>query len=72
MDNVNATQARSELFRLMDEVADNHRPILITGDRHNSVLILETSYLPKLFLFLKIDLVINICQSNFKINFTEL
>jgi prevent-host-death family protein len=44
MDNLNATQARSQLFRLMDEVAENHRPILITGKRNNSVLISQDDW----------------------------
>lgn len=34
-----ASEARANLYRLMDEAAESHQPILISGKRHNSVLI---------------------------------
>ncbi|WP_200866767.1 type II toxin-antitoxin system Phd/YefM family antitoxin [Marinomonas profundimaris] len=36
-----ATEARSNLYRLMDETADSHQPIVITGKRNNAVLVSE-------------------------------
>ena len=34
-----ASEARANLYRLMDQVADTHEPILITGKRRDSVLV---------------------------------
>jgi antitoxin YefM len=34
-----ATQARNKLYALMDEVADSHEPVHITGKRGDSVLL---------------------------------
>jgi len=39
MSNVTASDARANLYRLIDEVAGNHEPVLITGKRANAVLI---------------------------------
>ena len=36
---INATTARTTLFRLMDEVAESHEPVLVTGRRHAVVMI---------------------------------
>jgi antitoxin YefM len=36
---MNATEARKDLFRLIDAVADSHVPVVITGRRHNAVLV---------------------------------
>ena len=41
MKTINATKARTNLFRLMDEAAE---PILITGRRNNAVLLLEEDW----------------------------
>ena len=41
---VNATTARQGLFRLMDETAESHTPILVTGRRTNAVLMSEEDY----------------------------
>ncbi len=38
------TQARSKLYQLMDEAADSHDPIQITGKRSNAVLISEEDW----------------------------
>ena len=35
------TQARSRLYQLLDEAADSHEPIQITGKRSNAVLVSE-------------------------------
>jgi antitoxin YefM len=39
-----ASQARTELYRLLDEVSESHEPILITGKRNNGVLISEEDW----------------------------
>jgi len=41
---LNASQARSEFYRLLDEAASSHEPILITGKRSNGVLISEEDW----------------------------
>ncbi len=38
------TQARSRLYQLLDEAADSHEPIQITGKRSNAVLISEEDW----------------------------
>ncbi len=44
MSSVNATDARARLYRLLDEAAEGHEPILITGRRHNAVLVSEADW----------------------------
>jgi len=44
MTTLNATEARSKLYALMDEAAASHRPIVITGKRGNSVLLAEEDW----------------------------
>jgi prevent-host-death family protein len=44
MNTFTATQARSQLFRLMDEIAENHQPVLITGKRHNAILLSQEDW----------------------------
>ena len=44
MNTINATEARSKLYRLIDEAAENHEPIVITGKRKNAVLISEEDW----------------------------
>ena len=39
-----ASQARANLYRLIDEVADHHEPVVITGKRNNAVLISEEDW----------------------------
>jgi antitoxin YefM len=39
MDVVNSTEARANLYGLIDKTAQSHIPILITGKRHHAVLI---------------------------------
>jgi PHD/YefM family antitoxin component YafN of YafNO toxin-antitoxin module len=36
MTTLNATEARSRLYALIDETSDSHEPILITGKRGNA------------------------------------
>lgn len=44
MDVLSATQARAKLYSLIDETADAHKPVLITGSRNNAVLIAEEDW----------------------------
>jgi len=44
MPTVNATEARSRLYKLLDEIAESHEPVLITGKRGNAVLVSETDW----------------------------
>ena len=41
---MNASDAREKLYRLLDEAAAAHEPILITGPRSNAVLIGEEDW----------------------------
>lgn len=38
------TDARSDLYNLIDEAAESHQPIVITGKRNNAVLISESDW----------------------------
>ncbi len=44
MNTVSATEARSRLYRLIDETAAAHKPVLITGQRTNAVLVSEEDW----------------------------
>jgi prevent-host-death family protein len=44
MNILNATEARSKLYKLIDETALSHQPIVITGKRNNAVLISEEDW----------------------------
>jgi antitoxin YefM len=44
MTTLTATQARANLFKLLDQAADSHKPIQITGRRSNAVLISEEDF----------------------------
>lgn len=39
-----ASDARANLYRLLDETADSHEPIQITGKRNNAILIAEDDW----------------------------
>jgi antitoxin YefM len=39
-----ASEARANWYRLMDQVSELHRPILISGNRSNAVLISEEDW----------------------------
>ena len=41
---LNATEARSKLYSLIDETTDSHQPITITGKRGNAVLVSEEDW----------------------------
>jgi antitoxin YefM len=44
MATLTASQARAKLYKLIDETAASHQPILITGKRGNAVLISEDAW----------------------------
>jgi len=41
---LNATEARSKLYTLIDEAMETHQPIVITGKRGNAVLVSEEDW----------------------------
>ena len=41
---ITASEARANLYRLIDEAASSHRPLLISGKRNNAVLISEEDW----------------------------
>ena len=41
---ITASNARKELYRLMDRAADSHEPVVITGKRNNVVMISEEDW----------------------------
>lgn len=44
MSTLTASEARAKLYRLIDEAAESHEPIKITGKRNNAVLISEEDW----------------------------
>lgn len=44
MKTVPVTQARSNLYKLLDETAQSHEPVLVTGKRANAVLVNEDDW----------------------------
>ena len=44
MSDITATEARSNLYRLIDETAESHQPVVITGKRNNAVLVSEEDW----------------------------
>lgn len=44
MSTLTASEARASLYRLIDETAASHEPVLITGKRRNAVLISEEDW----------------------------
>ena len=44
MDSRTASEARANLYRLIDETANSHEPILITSRRNNAVLLSEEDW----------------------------
>jgi prevent-host-death family protein len=44
MPTVTATEARAKLYRLIDQAASSHEPIIITGKRANAVLVSEDDW----------------------------
>lgn len=44
MNTISVTEARAKLYRLIDETAAAHEPVLITGQRTNAVLVSEEDW----------------------------
>jgi prevent-host-death family protein len=44
MKTLTVTQARKEIYKLLDETAESHEPIQITGKRSNAVLVCEDDW----------------------------
>ncbi len=44
MTTLNATEARAKLYHLIDETAQTHQPITITGKRGNAILLSEADW----------------------------
>jgi len=44
MTTLTATEARKQLYTLLDDVADSHSPIQIAGKRHSAILIAEDDW----------------------------
>ena len=44
MATLTASEARAQLYRLIDQVAESHEPTLISGKRNNAVLLSEEDW----------------------------
>lgn len=44
MDTLTVTQARSNLYKLIEKIDEDHHPMLIVGKKSNAVLIGETDW----------------------------
>jgi len=44
MSTITASEARASLYRLIDQAAESHKPIMISGKRTNAVLISEEDW----------------------------
>jgi len=44
MTTLTATEARAGLYRLIDQAAETHKPVMISGKRANAVLISEEDW----------------------------
>ena len=44
MSTLTASEARAKLYRLIDQVAESHKPIKITGKRNSAVLVSEEDW----------------------------
>ena len=44
MTTISATEARKQLYRLLDDVSQSHEPVQITGKRGNAVLVGEDDW----------------------------
>ena len=44
MTTVNVTEARANLFKLIDDASASHEPVVITGKRGNAVLLSEDDW----------------------------
>ena len=44
MTTLTASEARANLYRLIDQAAESHKPVLISGKRGNAVLVSEQDW----------------------------
>lgn len=44
MTGISAIEARSNLYRLIDEIAESHQPVFIMGERSKAVLVSEEDW----------------------------
>ena len=44
MTGITATEARSNLYRLIDETAESHHPVVIQGKRNSAILVSEEDW----------------------------
>jgi antitoxin YefM len=44
MTNISATEARKQLYKLVDQVQESHEPVQITGKRGSAVLVGEDDW----------------------------
>jgi prevent-host-death family protein len=44
MTTLTASKARADLYRLIDQAAESHKPIVISGKRANAVLVSEEDW----------------------------
>jgi len=44
MKTLTATQARKDIYRLLDEASETHQPVQITGKRSSAVLVSEADW----------------------------
>jgi len=44
MTTITATEARKQLYKLLDDVSQSHEPVQITGKRGNAVLVSEEDW----------------------------
>lgn len=44
MSTISASEARARLYRLIDEAAESHEPLVITGKRNAAVLVSEADW----------------------------
>lgn len=44
MDLLTVREARDKLYRLLDEIAEHHKPVVISGKRNNDVLIAQEDW----------------------------
>ncbi|KPP97121.1 MAG: toxin-antitoxin system RelB family antidote component [Bacteroidetes bacterium HLUCCA01] len=44
MKTITATQARKDIYRLLDEASETHEPVHISGKRSNAVLLSEEDW----------------------------
>jgi len=44
MNSLTVTEARKRIYKLLDDVAESHEPVQISGKRHSAVLISEEDW----------------------------